>query len=77
MSKKNKDIEVTVEEVKRNAGNTQIVVNRLTIGKQEIGFVIPLENGKFQVEKDGKVLLTVKTLDEGFEELISEYNLHQ
>lgn len=77
MSKKNKDIEVVVDEIKRNQGNTQILVNRLSIGKQVIGFVIPDEKGRYQVEKDGETIAKVKTLDEGFEELIADYNLRQ
>jgi hypothetical protein len=77
MSKKPKDIEVKVEDVKRNAGNTQIEVTQVSIGKQVLGFVVPVDGGKFDVEVNGKVESTVKTLDEGLEQLISEYNLQQ
>ncbi|MDR0922020.1 MAG: DUF2969 domain-containing protein [Lactobacillales bacterium] len=77
MSKKNKDIEVKVEEVKRNAGNSQVTVHQLSIGKNIIGVVIPTEDKRFQVEVGGKVEAVVKTLDEGFEFLIADYNLHQ
>ncbi|SKA02354.1 Protein of unknown function [Pilibacter termitis] len=75
MSKKNKDIEVTVEEVKRPSGNAHINVQRLSIGKVELGFLIP-DGNKFSVEKNGKLLATVNNEAQGYELLISDYNLN-
>ena len=50
MSKKNKDIEVRVEEEKAQYNGANVLMNKLFIGKKEIGRVIPQNDKKFIIE---------------------------
>lgn len=77
MSKKNKDIEVRVEDELRVVNNEKVEVSKLFIGKKSIGEVIPEGEKKFAVVIDGKTESVVKTLDEGFEHLIRRWNLRE
>ena len=49
MSKKNKDIEVRVEEEKAQYNGANVLMNKLFIGKKEIGRVIPQNDKKFMM----------------------------
>lgn len=75
--KKNKDIEVTVAEKKQNAKGQTADVHELSIGKKVIGEVEKLESGKFVVTIEGEGPKYVKSFDEGYETLISHWNLFQ
>ncbi|MBP1044157.1 DUF2969 domain-containing protein [Vagococcus sp. BWB3-3] len=75
--KKNKDIEVTVVEKKQNANGQAAEVHELSIGKKVIGEVEKLESGKFVVTIKGEGPKYVKSFDEGYETLISHWNLFQ
>ncbi len=50
-------------------------MNKLFIGKKEIGRVIPQNDKKFIIEIDGKQEGTAKNLDEAFETIIRQWNL--
>lgn len=76
MSKKNKDIEVKIEEAEKKINGETITVNTLTIGKKEIGQVLAQGTKKFSVVIDGRNEATVKTLDEAIEYIIRQWNLN-
>ncbi|MBL1229239.1 DUF2969 domain-containing protein [Enterococcus sp. BWB1-3] len=75
MSKKNKDIEVRIEEEKQTLAGVQITVTKLLIGKKEIGRIIPKDEKRFTIEMNGGTQATVKTVDEGIESIIRQWNL--
>ncbi|CAM3309396.1 DUF2969 family protein [Vagococcus fessus] len=75
--KKNKDIEVTVTEKKQNSQGKTAEVQELAIGKKIIGEVEKLEEKKFVVSIEGEGPKYVKSFDEGYEVLISHWNLFQ
>lgn len=75
--KKNKDIEVTVVEKKQNSKGQPAEVHELSIGKKVMGEVEKLESGKFVVAIEGEGPKYVKSFDEGYETLISHWNLFQ
>ena len=77
MSKKNKDIEVTVVEKNKNAAGKTADVHELSIGKRVIGEVEKIEGNKFVVTIEGEGPKYVKSFDEGYETLISHWNLFQ
>ncbi|MBO0456847.1 DUF2969 domain-containing protein [Enterococcus hulanensis] len=76
MSKKNKDIQVQVTEEEREINGEKQTVTQLVIGKKNIGEIIP-ENKNFQAYNDGHVLGSFKSLDDGIEALIRNWNLHE
>ena len=76
MSKKNKDIQVQVTEEEREINGEKQTVTQLVIGKKTIGEIIP-ENKNFQAYNDGHVLGSFKSLDDGIEALIRNWNLHE
>ncbi|MBO0453615.1 MULTISPECIES: DUF2969 family protein [Enterococcus] len=76
MSKKNKDIQVQIKEEERTVGGKKQIVTQLVIGKKIIGEIIP-ENKNFQAYNDGHLLGNYRTLDDGIEALIRNWNLHE
>ncbi|MFK4566726.1 DUF2969 domain-containing protein [Enterococcus sp. UD-01] len=76
MSKKNKDIEVKIEEATKKINGQTMTVNTLLIGKKEIGQIIPQDSKKFAVLIDGRNEVTVKTMDEAIEYIIRQWNLN-
>ncbi|MBO0441899.1 DUF2969 domain-containing protein [Candidatus Enterococcus ikei] len=76
MSKKNKDIEVRIEETQKKINGELLTVSTLMIGKKEIGQVLPQDSKKFAVMIDGRNEATVKTLDEAIEYIIRQWNLN-
>lgn len=76
MSKKNKDIQVQVTEEEREINGEKQTVTQLVIGKKIIGEIIP-ENKNFLAYNDGHVLGSFKSLDDGIEALIRNWNLHE
>lgn len=75
--KKNKDIEVTVTEKMQNSKGQKAEVQELSIGKRVIGEVEKLEDKKFVVTIEGEGPKFVKSFDEGYQTLISHWNLFQ
>ena len=76
MSKKNKDIEVRIEESQKKINEELLTINTLMIGKKEIGQVVTQAEKKFAVLIDGRNEATVKTLDEAIEYVIRQWNLN-
>lgn len=76
MSKKNKDIQVQVTEEERVIDGKKQAITQLMIGKKVIGEIIP-ENKNFQAYNDGHLLGNYKSLDDGIEALIRNWNLHE
>ncbi|MGC6768557.1 DUF2969 domain-containing protein [Enterococcus sp. LJL128] len=75
MSKKNKDIEVRVEEEKITFNGQQVESTNLLIGKKEIGRIVPNGSGKFLIEMGKENQGVVKSIDEGIETVIRLWNL--
>lgn len=76
MSKKNKDIQVQIKEEERSINGKTETITQLMIGKKMIGEIVP-ENKNFQAFNDGHLLGNFKTLDDGIEALIRNWNLHE
>ncbi|CAJ1228664.1 DUF2969 domain-containing protein [Levilactobacillus zymae] len=73
MSKREKAVQVTVDEQKLPDGTTMSV---LKIGKETIGTVQPLAD-RFEAQLTDGDVYHVKTVDEGVEVLLRDYHLHQ
>ena len=76
VSKKNKDIEVRIEETTRKIKGTDYVINQLFIGKKIVGEVMTLgakEHEAFLGEED---LGSYKSVDLAIEAILLQHNLH-
>ncbi|GEO73799.1 hypothetical protein LNA02_04970 [Levilactobacillus namurensis] len=73
MSKREKSVQVTVDEQKQSDGTT---VSALKIGDDTIGTVKPVED-RFEAQLTDGDVYRVKTIDEGVELLLRDYHLHQ
>lgn len=73
MSKREKAIQVTVDEQKLPDGTTMSV---LKIGQETIGTVQPLAD-RFEAQLTDGDVYHVKTVDEGVEVLLRDYHLHR
>ncbi|KRM58003.1 DUF2969 domain-containing protein [Secundilactobacillus malefermentans] len=71
MAKKNRPIEVNIEE--REDGD--ITVTDVLIGESKIGEVRPADD-RFDASLEGESPMRYKTLDEAVESLLKEYHLH-
>lgn len=76
MSKKNKDIEVRVEETSRDIKGTTYEINQIHIGKKLIGEVLTMGPKHFQAFLGEEDLGASKTLDLAIEAVLMQYNLH-
>lgn len=76
MSKKNREINVRIEEENKQLNGKMITISKLMIGKKEIGRIIPDED-KLSVEIDNKKEVTVKLFDEAVEYVIRQWNLNE
>lgn len=75
MSKKNKDIEVRIEDIQKKVEDTVFEAAELFIGKKSIGEVVTIGPKEFWVFMDNEKQGTVKTAEEGFEWIIRQWNL--
>ncbi|KOY79443.1 DUF2969 domain-containing protein [Apilactobacillus kunkeei] len=73
MSKGKKNIEVTLDTQNVNGEEHEV----LFVGKQEVGFIRQIDEEKFEAVFDEDNVFKAKSLDEGIELLISQYNLHK
>lgn len=73
MSKKEKSVQVTVDEQKQSDGTTASV---LKIGAATIGTVKPVDD-RFEAQLVDGDVYRAKTVDEGVELLLREYHLHR
>lgn len=74
MSKKNKDIEVRIEEEQQQIEGQQVTITKMLIGKKEIGRIIPKDK-KFMLEMNNENAGIVKSVEEGIETIIRQWNL--
>ncbi|MGT2907117.1 DUF2969 domain-containing protein [Streptococcus dentiloxodontae] len=75
MSRKDKKIEIQLQEAKVTVNNSKIEGFELTIGKKLIGQIAEIDE-KFAVLKNGEVHIFQKTLDAAVESVIENYNLN-
>ncbi|OJG81275.1 hypothetical protein RV10_GL003403 [Enterococcus pallens] len=75
MAKKNKDIQVQIQDAQKQVNGKTIEVIQLVIGKKIIGELIP-DGKNFQIFVDGNSLGAAKSLDDGIEAVIRNWNLH-
>lgn len=73
MSKKEKNIEVTVKDVQKNSQPVQQVF----IGEQLIGEVATKDNRFKAVLLSGNQEFSVQSQEEGLETILQQYHLHQ
>ena len=73
MSKGKKNIEVTLDTQNVNGEEREV----LFVGKQEVGFIRQMDEEKFEAVFDEDNVFKAKSLDEGIELLISQYNLQK
>ncbi|MBC6388705.1 DUF2969 domain-containing protein [Lactobacillus kunkeei] len=73
MSKGKKNIEVTLDTQNVNGEEREV----LFVGKQEVGFIRQMDEERFEAVFDEDNVFKAKSLDEGIELLISQYNLHK
>lgn len=72
MSKKNRPVEVAIDEEKRN--NQDVLVIR--VKEKEVGVVTPSDDGGFLAQLFEERPVRVKKQDEAVELLLQNYNLH-
>ncbi|WP_125545942.1 MULTISPECIES: DUF2969 domain-containing protein [Levilactobacillus] len=73
MSKREKAVQVTIDEQKLPDGQTMSV---LKIGSETIGTVTP-DDDRFSAQLNDGDVYRVKTVDEGVELLLRDYHLHR
>ncbi|WP_367295167.1 DUF2969 domain-containing protein [Levilactobacillus yonginensis] len=73
MSKREKSVEVTIDEQKLPDGGSMSV---LKIGTETIGTVTPDED-RFEAQLNDGDVYRVKSVDEGVELLLRDYHLHR
>ncbi|KAF1295764.1 hypothetical protein BAU15_04305 [Enterococcus sp. JM4C] len=76
MSKKNKDIEVRMEETKKSVNGQEIEVTQLFIGKKMIGEIFTNDAKHFEIYMDNESQGVTKTFGEAVESVIRQWNLH-
>ncbi len=75
MSKKDKKIEVTLEDAKVTVQSQNLEGTHLRLGKKIIGELIETDNGFAQVI-DGQVSEQFKTLDDAVNDILKKYHLN-
>jgi len=73
MSKREKSVQVTVDEKKQSDGTT---ISALKIGDATIGTVTP-DGDRFVAKLTDGDVYRAKTVDEGVELLLRDYHLHR
>lgn len=74
--KKNKPVEVEIKEEVIKKDNESKALHQLFIGKKLIGEVLELDASKFEVKSEGTFISFAKTMDQGYEEVLRNWNLH-
>ena len=77
MSKKNKDIEVRIEEVKKQIKGTTYDVTQLFIGKKMIGEILAYGPKEFEIFFGEEDFGKEKSLENAIETVIRHWNLHE
>lgn len=74
--KKNKDIEVELNEITKQKDGEVITCYQLVAGKKVIGTIEPVGESKYQAIGESSYKVTTKSVDDACEELIKYWNLH-
>ncbi|MEG0254479.1 MAG: DUF2969 domain-containing protein [Vagococcus sp.] len=74
--KKNKPVEVEIKETEIKKDDNMMTCHQLFIGKKMIGEVLEVDNAKFEVRADDSFVSIAKTMDQGYEEVLRNWNLH-
>jgi hypothetical protein len=74
--RKNKPVEVENKETEIKKDGETLAHHQLFIGKRMIGEVTALDSTKFEVKSDDSFVGFVKTMDQGYEEVLRNWNLH-
>lgn len=77
MSKKNKDIEVRVEETVKVIQGKEYEVHQLVLGKKVIGEILASGSKEFQSFLGEEDLGASRTLDAAIETILRQWNLHE
>lgn len=77
MSKKNKDIEVRVEETVKVIQGKEYEVHQLVLGKKVIGEILASGLKEFQSFLGEEDLGASRTLDAAIETILRQWNLHE
>lgn len=77
MSKKNKDIEVRIEETTKAIHGKDYTVNELFIGKKRIGEILTTGPKEFQIFLGDEDLGSSRSLEAAIEMIIRQWNLHE
>lgn len=75
--KKNKDIEVCIEEVKKQIKGTTYDVTQLFIGKKMIGEILAYGPKEFEIFFGEEDFGKEKSLENAIETVIRHWNLHE
>ncbi|EOT43728.1 MULTISPECIES: DUF2969 domain-containing protein [Enterococcus] len=73
---KKKDIEVKVEEVKKDIKGKNYTVNQLSIGKKVIGEILTMSEKNYEAFLGEEDLGAYKSLDLAVEAVLLQHNLH-
>ncbi|BCA86158.1 hypothetical protein EsVE80_16810 [Enterococcus saigonensis] len=73
---KKKDIEVKVEEVKKDIKGKNYIVNQLSIGKKVIGEILTMGEKNYEAFLGEDDLGAYKSLDLAVEAVLLQHNLH-
>ncbi|MBO0450278.1 DUF2969 domain-containing protein [Enterococcus sp. MJM12] len=73
---KKKDIEVKVEEVKKDIKGKNYTVNQLSIGKKVIGEILTMGEKNYEAFLGKEDLGAYKSLDLAVEAVLLQHNLH-
>lgn len=76
MSKKNKDIQVVVQEDQKKINGTTRNILNLLIGKKIIGQIMLNDDKKFVILNTGSKEIVMKTQEEAIEYIIRQWNLN-
>lgn len=74
--RKNKPVEVEIKETEVVKDGATVTCHQLFIGKRMIGEVLEIEAGKFEVKADDNFVGYTKNMDQGYEEVLRNWNLH-
>lgn len=77
MGKKNKDIELTLDEGTIVVDNQKVKSYTLMMGKKQLGEIIEISEKKYQAKSSNDDIAVLRSLDDAIEELIRIWNLEQ
>lgn len=76
MSKKDKKIELQLNDAKVDVSGQTYEGYSLSMGKKDIGQIAEISSNQFTIVKNGNVEAVFKTLEKAVETIIENYNLN-